>query len=256
MRSLTPAEVILNGLGITDAREIDLEAIAWELGASVKYRPLEKCEARIVGNGDKAIITINSNSMPRRQRFSLGHELGHWRHHRHRLLMCQDADIGGSQASTSERTANSFASELLMPTYLFEPAARGYAHANFQTVRAIGDLFDISMTATTIRLIERGFFTGFVICHNRQGRQWFVRSPDVPDRWFPRDDLSADSFAFDILFGSGADDRFPRKIAADDWFDRPSAGQYEVQEQTIRVADDHIVTLLLINDHEMLDDAS
>ena len=40
--------------------------------------PLTGCEANIIGRGDKAIITINSKSIPGRQRFSAGHELGHW----------------------------------------------------------------------------------------------------------------------------------------------------------------------------------
>jgi Zn-dependent peptidase ImmA (M78 family) len=73
--ALTAAEQVLADLGITDPSEIDLEAIAWTLGARVRYRPLESCEARIVGNGDRAIITVNNRSHPRRQRFSIAHEL-------------------------------------------------------------------------------------------------------------------------------------------------------------------------------------
>jgi hypothetical protein len=109
----TPAETILKRLGITDPREIDLEAIAWHLGAHIRYRPLEHCEARIVGHADRAVITVNSRSGRRRKRFSIGHELGHWHHDRGRLLFCQAADIG--------RAADRFASNLLMPEYLCEP---------------------------------------------------------------------------------------------------------------------------------------
>ena len=38
----TPTEIILKCLGITDPREIDLEAIAWHLGVRVRYRPLDR----------------------------------------------------------------------------------------------------------------------------------------------------------------------------------------------------------------------
>ena len=48
MTSLSSAELVLRDLGITDPREIDLEAIAWHLGARVKRCILDGCEARII----------------------------------------------------------------------------------------------------------------------------------------------------------------------------------------------------------------
>ena len=79
---LTPAERLLQELGITEPNEIELDAIAHHVGACVRYRPLQGCEARIIGTGDRAIITVKSDSHPRRKRFSIAHELGHWYHHR------------------------------------------------------------------------------------------------------------------------------------------------------------------------------
>lgn len=75
------AELALQALGITEPGEIDVEVVARSLGAKVKYRQLTSCEARIVGRGGSAIITVNSHVHPRRRRFSVAHELGHW--HRH-----------------------------------------------------------------------------------------------------------------------------------------------------------------------------
>jgi Zn-dependent peptidase ImmA (M78 family) len=71
------AEGLVQDLGITDPRDIDLDAIAHLLGVTVRYQPLKGCEALIVGSGQRAIVMINSVSSPERQRFSLGHELGH-----------------------------------------------------------------------------------------------------------------------------------------------------------------------------------
>jgi hypothetical protein len=85
-------------------------------------------------------------------------------------------------------------------------------------------------------------------------RKWFTRGADVPSRWFPRDDLDADSFAFGVLHGRKPDDAMPRKIGADAWFDRRGAEKYEVQEQTFRTGADEVLTLILITDPEMLDD--
>jgi len=254
--ALTAAEQVLFELGITDPSEIDLEAIAWTLGARVRYRPLDSCEARIVGNGDRAVITVNDRSHPRRQRFSVGHELGHWRYHRGRLLVCQADDIGrgGEGRPLPERTADNFAAQLLMPGYLFDPIARSHPKLTFQTVRILSDIFDTSLTATAIRLAESRHTPVVLVCHSPQGRKWFARSPDVPDRWFPRDNLDPDSFAFGVLFGGAQDDRIPRKVGADAWFDRWEAERFEVLEQTVRVAADEILTFILIIDGDMLDD--
>ena len=75
---LTAAERILQSLGVTDPKEIDLEAIAWTQRVVVNYRPLDGCEARIIGSSRKAVISVNSRSPERRRRFSLAHELGHY----------------------------------------------------------------------------------------------------------------------------------------------------------------------------------
>lgn len=63
------AERLLRSLGIERPEEIDLEAVAWSLGAKVKYRQLKSCEARICGCGDRAIISIDSEKIPQRRRF-------------------------------------------------------------------------------------------------------------------------------------------------------------------------------------------
>ena len=93
-----------------------------------------------------------------------------------------------------------------------------------------------------------------LVCHGPQGRKWFTRAHDVPQRWFPRAELDPESFAFGILFGTSPEDHMPRKIVADAWFDRRDADQFEIQEQTVRVANDEILTLLLIAEPRMLED--
>ena len=77
LSQLSPAEALLWNYGISDPADIDLDAIAFDMGATVHRRPLCGCEARLVADGDKAVITINSKSIITRQRFSLAHELGH-----------------------------------------------------------------------------------------------------------------------------------------------------------------------------------
>src|SRR5687767_3486985 len=113
-------------LGIDDPRQIDLQAIAWCVGAEIRFAALESCEARIIGFGERAIITVDRRSGPARARFSIGHELGHWNYHRGRSSICRSDEIGSHSQSVAhpERIADSYAADLLMPAYLFRPAAQ------------------------------------------------------------------------------------------------------------------------------------
>lgn len=252
---LTPAEKILYDLGVTEPAEIDLEAIAWTRNARVRYRPLCGCEARIFGNDDRAIISVNSNSPPQRMRFSLAHEIGHWEHHRGKLLFCRKNDIAeGPASSIFERVANNFASDLLMPAYLFNEAIRERRRADFQTVDHIADLFDVSRAASAIRVAAKSPFPSIVICHNRQGRHWFARSPLVPDRWFPKQQLDPRSLAFDVQFGANLGMKVPRKVPAAAWFELREAERYDLIEQTVRSHNGETLTMLEIVDSGMLAD--
>ena len=256
MTPFSPAERILKQLGITEPQEIDLEAIAWHLGVRIKECELDGCEARIVGYHDKAIIRIDRRRRPRRKRFSIGHELGHWCHHRRRMLVCRAEEIGSHKPGTPaiERVADGFAADLLMPRYLFDPLARQYTRLTIRSVREMSDLFDTSITATAIRLVESGHSPAVLVCHSQEGREWFTRSPDVPERWFPQKQLDPESFATDLLFRKGREQAQPRLIGADAWFDRSEAQRFELHEQSVRIADGQILTLLLLSDDGMLDD--
>ncbi|MEN2989346.1 ImmA/IrrE family metallo-endopeptidase [Tistrella sp. BH-R2-4] len=251
---LTHAERLLQELGITEPDEIDLDAIAFHVGARVRYRPLEGCEARIIGAGDQAIITVKVDSHPRRKRFSIAHELGHWHHHRGQCLVCRAEEMRPGGALSPERVADGFAAHLLMPAYLFKPLARQHGRLTFKAVNALAEAFRTSQTATAIRLVESDHAPALLICHGAKGRKWFTRAPSVPQRWFPQEALDADSFAFGVLFGSKPDDPMPRKIGADAWFDRRDAERFEVHEQTRRTGTDEVLTLILVSDPDMLED--
>lgn len=80
-----PPATVLSELGVSVPSDIVIEGIAEYCGATIVYEPLDGCEARILGAGDRAIITVNANSPRPRQRFSAGHELGHWMRDRRKL---------------------------------------------------------------------------------------------------------------------------------------------------------------------------
>ena len=140
MKGLSPAERLLKDLGVNDPKEIDLEAVAWTLGARVKYRPLDRCEACITGDMERAIITVNSRSPRRRRRFSIGHELGHWQHHRGRILVCRSDDIGrGRLFPTSVKLRYAFKTPTLRDVARRAPYMHDGSVATLEQVVALYD---------------------------------------------------------------------------------------------------------------------
>lgn len=248
MSGVTAAERLLKGLGIVAAKEIDLDAIAWSMGAAVKYRHMDKADATIVGSQKRAVIAVNSSRIPTRRRFSLAHELGHWHHHRGRILFCGPSDIG-SRASgplNPERQADVFASDLILPGYLVLPTIAKMTKLNLASVREIAEEFKASLTATLMRILKENSFPMLLVCHGKDRRRWFRRADVVPTWWFPRDDLDSDTFAFEILHGRATEDTFPRKNGAGAWFEFRNVDRYEILEQSFPLPNEEVLTVLTI----------
>lgn len=98
------AEQLLNELGVVSPADIDVEAIAQYCGATVLYQQLGGAEARIFGHGERAFISVNSDSPRQRQRFSAAHELGHWMWDRGTIAyICKKANMLSNWTGTFTR---------------------------------------------------------------------------------------------------------------------------------------------------------
>lgn len=248
----TPAEALLRSLGITSPDEIDLEAIAWSIGAKVREMELPSCEARIIGCQDQAIITVRNSGDPRRRRFSIGHELGHWIHHRGRSSICRSSDIGNPEAASQlEKQADRFAADLLMPRYLFVPSVAQLKRPDFESIDELATTFTTSRLATALRCVDIGTWPVVLICHGPSGRRWFKRAANIPDDWFPREDLDPSSPSFPVLFGTVERTRI-QSVAASLWFDRRDASRYRITEQSLKARGGTMLTLLTLTDPKML----
>lgn len=248
----TPAEALLRSLGITSPDEIDLEAIAWSMGAKVREAELPSCEARIIGFQDRAIITVRNSGDPRRRRFSIGHELGHWIHHRGRSSICRSNDIGNpGAASQLEKQADRFAADLLMPRFLFGPLVSQLKRPSFEGIDELATAFSTSRLATSLRCIEMGSWPTVLICHGTSGRRWFKRAASVPDDWFPREDIDSSSPSFPILFGN-VERTTSQGVAASLWFNRGDSNRYSITEQSLKAHGGMMLTLLTLTDPKML----
>jgi hypothetical protein len=231
---------LLSELGIAAPRDIDIEAIAQHCGATVIYRPLSGCDARIIGVNDSAVITVNSQASRGRQRFSAAHELAHWLRDVGQIALLCDPEQAFDQTSgpNRETCANEFASELLLPRPMFLQHSRGRPML-FNTVSELADLFETSLTATAIRLVELGSFPAILVCM-RGDKLWFRRGPDVPTSLWPQAPGKA-TFAWDVVHGLTT--AANGEVFAHEWLSGLGA-RHRVHEDSKRIGESLVLSLL------------
>jgi Zn-dependent peptidase ImmA (M78 family) len=249
MTALSPGERILLGLGIREPHEIDLEAIAASRNAFVRYEPLDKCEAMIIGK-KKAIIIVNDRSRAERQRFSLAHEIGHWHHHKGKVLYCGPNEIGNpaTGALNPERQADDFASDMILPNYMLAPQLAKLSRVRLSEVRELAGEFSASLTATLIKIVQSNRFPLILACYDRQSLRWAKPAPMVHGWWKPQRSLDPQTFAGRMLFEGTSEEAWPRVMPADAWFDFRGADQYEIKEQSFLLPNDQVLVVLTLPD--------
>lgn len=245
-------EKLLRYFGVQEPRHIDLEAIAFHCSATVSYRELSGCAARILGHEGKAIIAVDAESKPERQRFSIAHELGHWIFDRGTIgFTCTAKQFAFDwQAVSPEVRANRFASELLLPEYLFRPDAERRA-TTMETVKELRDKYRTSLTATARRLVRLGSYPSIFVCTSAEtGRRWFVAHPDVPSSLFPNQWPGHESAAYFILKGTRT--AASGYIPADAWTGHPEAHRYVIREDSVPLGRRACLSLLWWEDQAQI----
>jgi Zn-dependent peptidase ImmA (M78 family) len=149
------------------AAPVPVERIAKSLGVRIEYAPLdgELSGLAYVREG-VLIVGVNTLHAPNRQRFTLAHELAHIQLHRHELERAVHVDRGSLRRDELaaagidpiEIEANTFASELLMPTDLLVAALKGRSVdlEDDEAVAALAKRFKVSEAAMRYRLNSLG----------------------------------------------------------------------------------------------------
>ncbi|MEA5576070.1 ImmA/IrrE family metallo-endopeptidase [Anabaena sp. UHCC 0451] len=159
------AQKILERFG--DTLPIKLDAILKEHNISVRKEKLEdKTSGMLVIKDSYAIIGINDNHHPNRQRFTIAHELGHFLlHHTVSNVFIDSSLVFFRDEKASEGTkrqeieANTFAAELLMPESVLIEKVRNLPPDDDKAVKELADEFAVSVQALTIRLTKLGLIT-------------------------------------------------------------------------------------------------
>lgn len=219
-------------LGITEPCDLDVDLISIDAGMEVVYANLQGCEATLIGVGSRAIATVRRSTVRGRERFSIGHELGHWEMHRGLAFRCRldEPDQNWASDAPREKEADTYASHLLMPTSIFNPRMQAMGTLGFREIGALSEVFATSILATSMRIADSNTVPVILACYNASGiLRWHKTAADIPSRWWLRQQLDSDSFAYDLLH-KGTTHLHPSKQPAEVWFDNVDADQYELSE--------------------------
>lgn len=172
---------ILKKACITKPNEIPLEDLILFLdGPEVILEDLNEYEGKFMSFGSSSIIKINDKiKIEGRKRFTLAHELGHFILHKNKgYINCTYNDfLDWYGRKEIETEANYFASELLMPSDIFNNYSKGKKFSvNF--LKETANDFNTSLTSTAIRFVQEGYDPIFLICSKDNKILWKQANKD------------------------------------------------------------------------------
>lgn len=195
-------------------------------GGFVQELPIIGSQGRIVVKNGRAIITLNSKIQnPKRKRFILAHEFGHFMLHTNSVpaFNCNVEDFVDWQGTRREEAeANRFAANLLMPPTIFKSACDGMGF-NLSNIDALSDRFQSSFMSTAIRFVELGSYPCAVVYSKDKIVKWAAFSSDFPTNELP---LQYIEFGSTIPVGSVSHDVYstgqvptgPSEVDPSAWF--------------------------------------
>lgn len=165
------AEQLLREYGV-EHPPVDVRSIAERQGIQVLFNELEdEISGFIVKKGAATAIGVNAAHHSNRQRFTLAHELGHYRLHiapsENSTAVYVDAEntqvhfraeLSNVVPDEREVEANTFAAALLMPAEFVMHDMRDKAISvhDESAIRQLARKYGVSAQALTIRLVELG----------------------------------------------------------------------------------------------------
>jgi len=147
---------------------VPVEQIADSNGIQIIRSAAEWSESGfLLRDKGRVIIGINGRNSPRRQRFTIAHELGHWLMHDGQPLIVDQSvminkrdDVSSQATDWQEIQANQFAAELLMPKdFVIDELKRSMSPnigSREEVITILARTFDVSNDAMGWRLINLG----------------------------------------------------------------------------------------------------
>jgi len=152
----TEAEKILTALNIKET-PIQVEEIASRLSLKISREPSDDFSGLLIRKDGRALIGVNSNEAPVRQRFTIAHEIGHFVLHPRKDAFVDYRDNKKEIMRTpAERHANMFAAALLMPRNLLEKDFKNICKNGFteEELEKLAEKYQVSDEAMKFRLMN------------------------------------------------------------------------------------------------------
>jgi Zn-dependent peptidase ImmA (M78 family) len=218
------ARKVYQEIGLRHPLEATLEAIAWRRGARVEYLPLDGAQGRLVRRKKKAILTVSTRiQYEARRRFVIAHELGH--HELHEKVMqldvCDEDKIDEVYDQATEREANAFAAEFLMPAALWRKHV-DVPQPTLDVISGLADDYHVSFMSAGIRFVKLSPERCAVAFVKNRKVEWSVSSADLWQRVTKGHVVGSYTHAYDY-WQKGTVEREPQEVPTRAWFDRPDA---------------------------------
>lgn len=240
------AASIIQELNIRYPSEIYVRDIAMSLGALVRERDLQGCEARLVRKGEIGIISVN-NLIPEegRKRFAIAHEIGHFiLHIGTQLILCNEDDMHiWKESKVQEIEANEFAASLLMPQEIFIRFIR-IGQPTMDMIIKLAKEFRTTLTATALRYVGFTKEPCALVVSKDGYIKWYGKSDCFNFHVKVGEKLSFDTYAFDYFDGVNLP-KEPDSVPAHAWLTGDIDEEAELFEQSLSLGNYGVVLSLL-----------
>jgi len=180
MNSITKdVKIFLDDLGLFKL-PIDLQEICRKLKINYDEHPFDGFEGLLLVEGGNQLIGVSSKILEKsRKLFTCAHELGHYHYDlvADGIFKCNKDDIGygKQQIGAKEVRANSFASELLLPSEFFFHDIKS-AQPSWDVIGKLATKYGTSLQATASRYVNLAPYTCWLVVAKGGKLQRFVKA--------------------------------------------------------------------------------
>lgn len=219
-------------------------------------------EGILYKQGWQGFIFYNNNSPETRQRFTIGHELGHWvipSHLTGNKLSCTKQQTSSFTTTGKnipkevriEIEANYFSAQILMPSLEFRKEINR-VEPDLRHLFRISQKYNVSMAACCVRFKELSDFSCVIIHHHN-----FVITRVLKTKKFPSLDrnfktgsfISPKSISVKVTVNTSLEPADWRL-----WLQNKNSDNTELYEQVFQQNDGYRITLLYLDDSKVLDE--
>lgn len=241
---------------------IPVKDIAYALDiVDIKPITVSGFEGGLITFDDKSSgsILINETNTPHRQRFTIGHELGHYLNPWHDpgstgQFMCNSKDMVASQYRPNDKRqkmeveANQFSAELLMPSKFLRPDLKNLGAPEIEHIVTLAESYDVSKESMGRRFTEF-HDESCALVFSRNGKvSYIVKEKDFPQLnvWKKGDLIPQDTITKTFTGQPGNSSKW-EEHASDIWL-RNRKKFMSIYEQVLLQENGYRMTLLTLGD--------